>query len=318
MYGEVALFEFAGFKDIKLGKKIINHLRADKTPGCWFDYSGDDLRFYDFSGHFSPYVSINCFDAIQKYHNIEPKHVLWHIKKNSHKIAKNKDNTLKKDTKKRNTRNVEAHKVAINFQIGDYPKNNLYSKIGINNETLRKEGVYFPEYYHSNFAKSKHMIKNQIFNPKNTVCVVNYFKEQDKTQMYFPEIGYMKFLGNADINCIKGKDILESKGNVLYITKGVKDYLAGRYVFDLNIISVLSERYLKFPEWLLTLIKKNYKKVVLLYDSDLTGVKMSELIANNYDWITHIRLRNDDLYDSALNNKEETINYFKYFNGYYS
>lgn len=314
-FGQKSLFEFAGFKVI-LNKHMKNPLRQDDSPGCWFAYDETNtLRFYDFSGFFTPFVSINCFDAIKIKYELEDKYVLSYIRKNSSKIKEKPDNVIIIEDKKKIRK---KKKVEIRFIEGEYPEDNLYTQIGITNSILSKENIFFPKSYECNFAGSKDMIKNQIYDPADTVCVINLFPNNKTSQLYFPEKKKCRYIGTGNVESIKGLDMLDIKGDVLYITKGVKDYMAGRYVANLNIISILSERYVNLPQWVIEKIKKNYKQVVILFDSDKTGVDISTILAEKYNFNNHIRLIPLDLYDYAKYSKTEFINYFKYFNEWYS
>jgi hypothetical protein len=93
-----------------------------------------------------------------------------------------------------------------------------------------------------------------------------------------------RFLTNAKENVIQGwKQCKESKSDYIVVTKSMKDNMC-LYSFGITAISPNSETVF-LPDNHLTYLKNKFKKIFILFDTDLTGVRFMNKIRKKYSFI---------------------------------
>lgn len=140
---------------------------------------------------------------------------------------------------------------------------NYWSQFNISLNTLKKFEVSSIKYYLCNgIVKGVYKADNPMYAYK----VYNNFK------IYRP-LGdkYTKWRNNLTEYDIQGYKQLPKKGNVLFITKSMKDLMC-LYEMGIPAISPSSESTF-IPDDILEGLKKRFKRVIILFDRDLAGVK---------------------------------------------
>jgi len=90
-----------------------------------------------------------------------------------------------------------------------------------------------------------------------------------------------KWLFYGSVEEIEGWDQLPESGDLLVITKSLKDIMTF-YSFGIPAISFQGERNIPY-EQIINDLKSRFKKVVILYDNDPTGIEASEMISEIYE-----------------------------------
>ena len=122
---------------------------------------------------------------------------------------------------------------------------------------------------------------NEIqFDEKQNVfayCITN-----DCRKVYQPKNKKMKFswLGEKPLEYVFGFNQLPEKGDAVFIAAGEKDVLSLKGMGH-SAITFNSETYIQSNKFILSL-KKRFKKVLVVYDSDETGMKQSEKLSSEF------------------------------------
>lgn len=142
-----------------------------------------------------------------------------------------------------------------------------WEQFGITINTLLKFKVSSIRYYLCNgIVKAIYKLDNPMF----------AYQVYDRFKIYRP-LGdkFTKWRNNLTEYDIQGYEQLPSKGNILFITKSLKDVMT-LYEMGYSAISPSSESTF-IPEKALLDIKKRFKRIIILFDRDSTGVKQSRL-----------------------------------------
>lgn len=144
-----------------------------------------------------------------------------------------------------------------------------WGQFNISERTLKHFRVNSIKYYLCN-GIVKGIYKND--NPMYAYKVYNHFK------IYRPLADkYTKWRNNLTEYDIQGYDQLVQKGDVLIITKSMKDVMC-LYEMGIPAISPSSESTF-IPEDVLKLLKSRFKRILILFDRDEAGVKQSRKIS---------------------------------------
>lgn len=207
----------------------------------------------------------------------------------------------------------------IQVEIKDFSESELkwWNSFGITEKTLRRYKIYSVKTVFLNgslYAQStQHSpIYGYYFGKKGEV---------EQWRLYFPKRKEFRFLGNVSTKTIQGYKQLPDKGKLLVITKSMKDVCL---LSTLGIPAVAPNSETQFvSDKLLDEFRERFKNIVLLYDSDLTGVKfMNKIRKQHPDLIVCMIPRKygakdiSDFYQKYGKNKtiegiKEYINYLK-------
>ena len=148
----------------------------------------------------------------------------------------------------------------------------FWGAYGISAKTLSFYNVSSISSFFINNIKSGTYKKNE---PMYAYKVFNKFK------IYRPlSDKSIKWRGNLGSLDIQGFEQLPEKGNLLIITKSLKDVMV-LYELGYNSIAPASESTI-IPEIAMGNIKKRFKKIVVFYDRDATGMKFARKMVNQY------------------------------------
>lgn len=177
---------------------------------------------------------------------------------------------------------------------------NYWSQFHISKATLKKFGVDSIKYYLCN-GIVKGIYKDD--NPMYAYKVFNNFK------IYRP-LGdkYTKWRNNLTEYDIQGYAQLPKKGDLLFITKSMKDVMC-LYEMGFNAISPSSESTF-IPEDVLEDLKKRFKRIIILFDRDIAGVKYSRKMSLKYGleaMFIHKKYQAKDVSDAVKTNGFEDI-----------
>lgn len=175
-----------------------------------------------------------------------------------------------------------------------------WSQFGITIDTLKKFNVSSIKYYLCN-GIVKAIYKDT--NPMYAYKVYNHFK------IYRPLADkYTKWRNNLTEIDIQGYEQLPESGNLLIITKSLKDVMC-LYEMGYTAISPSSESTF-IPDKVLKQLKKRFKRILICFDRDASGVKNMRKISLKTGlngFLVHKKYKSKDISDAVKNNRFEEI-----------
>lgn len=106
-----------------------------------------------------------------------------------------------------------------------------------------------------------------------------YFGKKENIEqwrIYFPKRKDFRFMGNVSKKTIQGFKQLPKSGNLLIITKSMKDVMC---LYSLGLTAIAPNSETQFLEdKVLEDLKRRFTYIALLYDNDLTGVRFARKI----------------------------------------
>lgn len=254
-------------------------LRGDHVPTCsFFRNKAGELIFKDFSGAFyGNFINVVMYKYQCNYYK-----ALKIIASDFGLIG----TSIKKTPIKVQETFKDSRQAVINVEIQDFTEQELkwWNKYGITEKILKKFKVYSCKNVWLNgnyFAKSA----------QNNMMFGYYGGIKDKVELwriYFPQRKEYRFLSNWNSNKIQGFNQLPKIGNVLVITKSMKDVMT-LYSVGIPAIAPNSET-LFISDNVLSNLKERFNRIFVLYDNDLPGISNMNKIKKlhpelNYLWI---------------------------------
>jgi len=166
-----------------------------------------------------------------------------------------------------------------NFTVDDLEWWTMY---GISESTLNKYNVLsVKELYINSKLKRVYTRKYPIY--------AYFFPRTKNYKIYIPnEDKWNKWDTNANNDWdIQGYDQLPEKGETIYITKSMKDVMVFKVMFDflgtpVDCIAPHAES-INLSEKFITAIKERYKRIIIVSDFDLAGVKFAQQCRKKHD-----------------------------------
>lgn len=175
-----------------------------------------------------------------------------------------------------------------------------WSQFGITLNTLKKFKVSSIKYYLCNG------IVKSIYKDENPMYA---YKVYDHFKIYKPLADkYTKWRNNLTENDIQGYEQLPKNGDLLIITKSLKDVMV-LYEMGYNAISPSSESTF-IPDKALEVLKKRFKRILLCFDRDVAGVKNMRKISLKTGlngFLVPKKFQSKDISDAVKRNGFETV-----------
>lgn len=182
---------------------------------------------------------------------------------------------------------------------------NYWSQFHISKETLKKYNVNSIKYYLCNG------IVKGIYKPENPMYA---YKVYNNFKIYRPLADkYTKWRNNLTEYDIQGYAQLPKRGDILFITKSMKDVMC-LYEMGIPAISPSSESTF-IPDKALNQLKKRFKRIIILFDRDTAGVKYlrkMSLKTGLEGMLVHKKFKAKDISDAVKLNGFETIKNWLY------
>lgn len=252
-------------------------LRKDNTPTCSFyrDKAGR-LIFKDFRGDFYG----NFVEVVKFKYNVS-YHKALAIIANDFGILLNPELEKHKSCIKEYTNNVlkPSEESIIKVKVKDFTEDELnwWGSFGIGLTTLKKFFVFSCEIV---------FLNDQIYSYSTpTSFNFGYFypSRDSKKQfwrIYYPQNKKYRFISNWNKTMIQGFHMMPKSGEFLVITKSMKDVMLC-YELGIPAIAPNSENlFITEAQWDNIVIK--FRKIFLLYDTDLAGVSNSRRIKKKF------------------------------------
>lgn len=212
------------------------------------------------------------------------------------------DMSITNNTKLKSIKKYESNETIIGVVRQDWTDIdiNYWSQFSITLDTLNKFNVSSIKYYLCNG------IVKGIYKENNPMYA---YKVYDHFKIYRPYADkYTKWRNNLSETDIQGFQQLPSKGDLLIITKSLKDVMC-LYEMGYYAISPSSESTF-IPNKALNLLKKRFKRILLCFDRDAPGIRNMRKIHKQTGlngFLVHKKYHSKDISDAVKNNGFETI-----------
>ena len=249
--------------DVRSKKLTFSPFRNDNHVTCSFYKSKSNILYlHDFATN----EHINCFQVVMKKFNVNYYEALEIIAKDfgliegkySNKVAP----IIVKPLKETESSNIQV-------QIKDYTEEELkwWETFGISKKLLKKYHIYSLQHV---------FINGQLRFTSSSKCpIYGYYFGKDKNgnekwKCYFPLKTEYRFLNNLSKKILQGYHQLPKTGDLLVITKSMKDVVA-LYGFGIAAVSPNSET-LFVDDKKLEEFKQRFKHILVVYDNDRPGL----------------------------------------------
>lgn len=258
--------------DVTSKKLVTSCLRNDNhvTVGYYKSKSGV-LYMHDFATN----EHLDCWNLVMRLYNLTYYEALKKIAQDFNLI----EGSIEKPKITYIQPLKETESSIIQVQIKNYTENELkwWEQFSINKKLLKKYHIYSLQYVFLNgelkFSSSE---KNPIYG--------YYFgkdkKGEEKWKIYFPMRDSFRFLNNLSKKVLQGYHQLPKTGDLLVITKSMKDVVA-LYGFGIASVSPNSET-LFVDDKKLEEFKQRFKHILVVYDNDRPGLYNMAKIRRNH------------------------------------
>lgn len=212
------------------------------------------------------------------------------------------DMSITNNTKLKSIKQYESKDTVIGVVRQDWTDvdKQYWSQFGITKETLIKFNVSSIKYYLCD-GIVKGIYKNE--NPMYAYKVYDHFK------IYRPLADkYTKWRNNLTPYDIQGYEQLPKKGDLLIITKSLKDVMC-LYEMGYTAISPSSESTFLTPD-VIDALKRRFKRILICFDRDISGVKNMRKISLKTGlkgFLVHKKWKAKDISDAVKLNGFEII-----------
>lgn len=260
----------------------VSPLRNDHKPTASFHKNKKgELIFHDFGTGFHE----NFIGVVMEIHKCKYNEALRIIAEDFHLIEKTSDRELTK-VKISNVKLEEKPETQIQIVQRDFTESELkwWENFGVHKETLKKFKVYS--------CDSVFLNGNYFGSPTSKSNMFGYYcgmkQGIELWRIYMPQRKTYRFLSNTGRNFIQGAKQLPNTGDLLIITKSMKDVMT-LYELGIPAIAPCSE-VLFLSDQQLKKLQSRFKKIVVVYDNDLPGIegmrRIKKMYPNlNFFWI---------------------------------
>lgn len=207
------------------------------------------------------------------------------------------DMSITNNTKLKSTKQYESKDTVIGVVRQDWTDvdKQYWSQFGITKETLTKFNVSSIKYYLCDG------IVKGIYKDNNPMYA---YKVYDHFKIYRPLADkYTKWRNNLAPYDIQGYEQLPEKGDLLIITKSLKDVMC-LYEMGYTAISPSSESTFLTPD-VIDGLKLRFKCILICFDRDIPGVKNMRKISLKTGlngFLVHKKFHSKDISDAVKNN----------------
>jgi hypothetical protein len=294
--------------DVSSKKLMLSPFRVDNHFTVSFYKSKSNILYlHDFATN----EHINCFQAVMKKFGVNFYEALDIIAKDFGLIEGSNDLKVR-PLNIQPLKETESSRIQV--QIKNYSNEELewWKQFGISVKTLKKFHVFSIEHVFLNGELK--------FSSSKQCPIYGYYFGKDKNgiekwKIYFPLKTEYRFLNNLSKKVLQGYHQLPKTGELLVITKSMKDLMA-MYEFGIPAVSPNSET-LFIDDKKLEEFKNRFKHILVLYDNDRPGIHNMWLIRKEHPELNYYYLPwylSKDFTDSiklvGIENMKEYVNEF--------
>lgn len=172
---------------------------------------------------------------------------------------------------------------------------NYWNQFCISTDTLKRFQVFSIKYFLCN------NVVRGIYKPESPMYA---YKVYDKFKIYRPLASkYTKWRNNLTNRHVQGLAELPKSGNLLIITKSLKDVMC---LYEMGFCAIAASSETTFiPDDILESLRKKWKHIVIIYDRDKTGVKTARQYSKQYNLdaiFVHKKFKAKDISDAVRDN----------------
>lgn len=266
--------------DVTSKKLVTSCLRNDNhvTVGFYKSKSGI-LYMHDFATN----EHIDCWNLVMRKFGVNYYEALNIIAKDFNLLeGKSNKNPVKIIPELKETKSSK-----IQVQIKDYSKEELkwWFQFGINSKLLKKYHIYSVQ---NVFLNGNLSFVSSLKNPIYGYYFGKDKNHEEKWKIYFPLRDNYRFLNNLSKKTLQGYHQLPKTGDLLVITKSMKDVVAMNG-FGIAAVSPNSET-LFIDDKKLEEFKQRFKHILVLYDNDRPGLHNMWLIRKKHPELNYYYL----------------------------
>ena len=258
---------------VKSGLQI-SPLRNDHKPTCSFHRGKNgQLMFHDFGTGFHE----NFIGVVMEIHKCTYSEALRIIAEDFGYVSKS-SNRKEIKVKISNVKLEEKPETLIQITPRKFTENELkwWKEFGISQDTLKKYKVFS--------CDSVFLNGNYFGSPTTKSSMFGYYcgkkNGSELWRIYMPQRKTYRFLSNTGKEFIQGSKQLPEKGDILVITKSMKDVMS-LYEMGIPAIAPCSE-VLFISNQQLKKLKERFKNIIVVYDNDSTGLNSMKRIKKEY------------------------------------
>lgn len=249
--------------DVNSKKLFLSPLRKDNHVTCSIYKSKSGILYlHDFATN----EHIDCWNLVMRLYNCNYYEALKIIAQDFGLIN---SNVVKIKAPKIVESLKETESSIIQVQIKDFTEEELnwWKSFGISKKTLKKYHVFSLQHVFLNGELK--------FTSSEQCPIYGYYFGKDKNheekwKIYFPARTEFRFLNNTSKKLLQGYKQLPKEGNLLVISKSMKDIMA-MYEFNIPAVAPNSET-LFINDKQLEEFKQRFKHILVLYDNDRPGL----------------------------------------------
>lgn len=276
-----SIMQFYTGIDVTSKKLHLSPFRNDHKVTCALYKSKSNILYlHDFATN----EHINCFQVVMKKYGVNYYEALNIIAKDFN-LIKGSNNVKEAPIIVKPLK--ETEKTRIQVQIKNFTEQELkwWESFGISKKLLKKYHIF----------SIQHVFLNgelKFTSAENSPIYGYYFGKDkngiEKWKVYFPLKTEYRFLNNLSKKVLQGYHQLPKTGDLLVITKSMKDVVA-LYGFGIAAVSPNSET-LFVDEKKLEEFKKRFKHILVLYDNDRPGLHNMWLIRKQHPELNYFYL----------------------------
>lgn len=255
-------------------KLTLSPFRSDHKVTCAFYKSKSGVLYlHDFATN----EHINCFGVVMRLFNCNYHQALDIIAQDFKLIEENNSNIAHQIKIIPELKENKSSKIQV--QIKDFSKEELdwWDKFGITQKLLKK--------YHVYSIQNVFLNEELKFISSSDCPIYGYYFGKDKNheekwKIYFPLRKEFRFINNVNKKTLQGYKQLPKNGDLLVITKSMKDCIALNR-FGIAACAPNSET-LFINDKQLEEFKQRFKHILILYDNDRPGMHNMWLIRKEH------------------------------------
>jgi hypothetical protein len=266
---------FYYFGPFERGKAYHSRLRRDSSPSVGFIVTSNGTLYHN---DLARDEKLDCFAYVQKLFGLNFKEALYKIA-NDFGIAEGSKSIVPQKLMDEANRVSNQQKIQKFIQVTPerWNEDNLafWDEYHITEEELIRAGIY-P-------VCRLFLNRYEVFNKERLPRYAYYKKyrcELDGTvkegvKIYTPHSETMKWLSSIPNNIPFGMESLDYGLDYVIVAKSRKDELVLKKFYR-NVISVQNESKHAFSDILRSYLFNNFKRVILFFDADETGIRVSQ------------------------------------------
>jgi len=254
-------------------ESVINSpLRNDKIPSFAIYYHKtfrDKLMFYDFATK----ETGDCFILVSKMFGLTMKQTFLKIAYDF-KLSDFKQDATAITSYNTTLKIIQREKINLQIKSREWYDRDMFfwQQFKIKKKTLDFFNVVPLSYiFYNDYAVKA----------ENLAYAYKEFKDGNVSyKIYQPESEKFKWINNADFSVHQGYTQLPVTGELLIITKSLKDVMSMHDNCSISSVGLQSES-VSVKSSVLEEYKRRFKKVICLFDNDEPGVRFSKMFAND-------------------------------------